>query len=229
MATTHTANPRLPPQPFGGFSLIELMLAMGMGLALSGVILQVLITDSEMGVRVNRLLRERSVQKRTLALIRDDVQRSSRISTNPLLEKHACSLAGRLPVLHLTTKAGPITYSVGNPPSAIWRGLVLMRCGPAFGLDGSLSIGSTAQNRVVIDALSRTVAAWESCNTAEEITTPSTITEAKPTEANAGGLAVCITQGGQIASVRLIQQIPSNQQLGTHRISSETRTISRLE
>jgi hypothetical protein len=55
-------------------------------------------------------------------------------------------------VLQLSTAEGPITYTVGLPPSAIWRGRVLMRCGPAFGLDGEPSRGAS-QNRVVIDAL----------------------------------------------------------------------------
>ena len=45
-----------------------------------------------------------------------------------------------------------ITYSIGTAPSAIWRGTVLMRCGPAYGLGGELSAGA-AQNRVVLDGL----------------------------------------------------------------------------
>jgi hypothetical protein len=55
-------------------------------------------------------------------------------------------------VLHLATAAGPITYSLGNPAEPIWRGRVLMRCGPAYGLHGELGSGA-AQNRVVLDAL----------------------------------------------------------------------------
>jgi len=55
-------------------------------------------------------------------------------------------------VLQINTAEGPITYSLGLPPSSIWRGRVLMRCGPAFGLDGEPSRGAS-QNRVVIDAL----------------------------------------------------------------------------
>jgi len=64
----------------------------------------------------------------------------------------ACGLGGRDPVLQLQTPAGPITYTVGSPPSAIWRRRVLMRCGPAFGLDGEPSAGA-AQNRVLLDGL----------------------------------------------------------------------------
>ena len=54
--------------------------------------------------------------------------------------------------LQLTTTAGVITYSRGASPSSIWRGEVVMRCGPAYGLDGLLSAGA-AQNRVVLDQL----------------------------------------------------------------------------
>jgi hypothetical protein len=46
-----------------------------------------------------------------------------------------------------------IVYSVGAAPSAIWRGQVLMRCGPAYGLDGVIRPGGRAQNRVLIDDL----------------------------------------------------------------------------
>ena len=141
------------PNNSSGFSLVDLLLALCLGITLSGTILQVLISETGLGLRVNRLLRERSVQRRTLALIRDDVQRASRISTNPQLEQHACNLSGRLPVLHLSTANGPVTYSVGSAPSTIWRGQVLMRCGPAFDLTGQPSMNTTAQNRVVIDGL----------------------------------------------------------------------------
>jgi hypothetical protein len=57
-------------------------------------------------------------------------------------------------VLQLQTPAGPITYTAGSPPSPIWRRRVLMRCGPAFGLDGEPS-GGAAQNRVLLDGLSQ--------------------------------------------------------------------------
>ena len=46
-----------------------------------------------------------------------------------------------------------IVYSVGAAPSPIWRGQVLMRCGPAYGLDGRMDPTSNAQNRVLLDAL----------------------------------------------------------------------------
>ena len=40
-------------------------------------------------------------------------------------------------------------------PSAIWRGDVLMRCGPAFDLQGGIRRGSRYQNRVVLDGVDR--------------------------------------------------------------------------
>lgn len=146
-----------------GFSLVELMLSLSLGLWLSGTILQMLLSEGQLGLRVNRLLRERHLQQRTLALVRSDVQRASRISSTPQLEQHACTLAGRLPVLHLSTAAGAITYSIGDAPSAIWRGQVLMRCGPAFDLQGQIAAGSSAQNRVLIDGLALKPEPWQGC------------------------------------------------------------------
>ena len=192
-----------------GFSLIEMMLAMSLGIGLSGAILQLLISESDLGLRVNRLLRERSVQQRTLALIRDDVRRASRISTNPLLEQHACSLSGRLPVLHLTTDSGPITYSIGTAPSALWRGQVLMRCGPAFDLEGQPSLGSTAQNRVVIDGLAATPPRWTGCKAL--VKSPN---ESAPSVDLAGSssrsFSACIEPQSSQLALRLLQEFQGN-------------------
>jgi len=146
-----------------GFTLVELLLALALGLCLSGVMLQGLLADGQNSQRWTRLLRERQWQRRTLELIRGDLQRASAVSLVPELESRACQLGGRLPVLHLSTSAGPITYTVGSAPSAIWRGQVLMRCGPAFGLDGQPSSGSQPQNRVVIDGLAAPAKPWDGC------------------------------------------------------------------
>ena len=69
-------------------------------------------------------------------------------------------MAGRQPVLaisldpsNILDSTQTIVYSVGAAPSAIWRGQVLMRCGPAYGLDGAIRPGGQAQNRVLIDGL----------------------------------------------------------------------------
>ena len=146
-----------------GFSLVELMLSLSLGMALSGVMLQGLMAEGQNGARLSRLLRERAAQRRTLELVKGDLARATAVSEEPELESHACGLAGRTAVLHLSSPAGPITYSVGKAPSSIWRGRVLMRCGPAFGLDGLPSTGSQSLNRVVIDGLSVQTQRWDGC------------------------------------------------------------------
>ena len=77
----------------------------------------------------------------------------------------ACNLAGRQQWLQILGADGSITtYSLGSPPSAIWRGQVLMRCGPAYGLDGQIKAGGIFQNRVVLDGLVRSSRAWAGCS-----------------------------------------------------------------
>lgn len=134
-----------------GFSLVELMVAACLGLLVWGVVLQALVADGRQVDRLVRQVRERGQQKRVLALLRGDLQRATRVDL-ALGVGAACALGGRDPVLQLTTAEGPITYTVGSAPSAIWRGRVLMRCGPAFGLHGEPSAGA-AQNRVLLDGL----------------------------------------------------------------------------
>jgi len=64
-------------------------------------------------------------------------------------------MAGRQPLLAITPRHGgsPVVYSLGAAPSTIWRGRVLMRCGPGFNLHGHTRHDSTYQNRVVLDAV----------------------------------------------------------------------------
>jgi len=137
--------------PKEGLTLLELLLALGLGLVFCAVLLQVLVLQGRQGALLVRQLRERSFQRRTLDLVRTDLQRADGVLLGSA-PGAACPLSGRLPVLQLQAGTGPITYSLGSPPSAIWRGKVLMRCGPAFGLDGEPSRGES-QNRVVIDGL----------------------------------------------------------------------------
>ena len=138
-----------------GFSLVELMLALSLGLALSAVVLQGLMAESQVGLRVARLMRERAVQRRTLDLIQSDLAQATTAQVAIDGDAAACGLSGRTAVLHLKTSAGLITYSIGAAPSRIWRGAVLMRCGPAYGLDGWLQVGSAAVQRVVLDGLAQ--------------------------------------------------------------------------
>jgi len=142
----------LPRQGASGLSLLELLVAACLGLLVWGVVLQALVADGSRVERLVRQLRERGQQRRALALLRGDLLRATRVDLAQGAGA-ACGLGGRDPVLQLQTPAGPITYSVGSAPSAIWRGRVLMRCGPAFGLYGEPSAGA-AQNRVLLDGLS---------------------------------------------------------------------------
>ena len=135
-----------------GFSLLELLLALSLGLVLSAVALQSLLADGQRSQRLGQQFRQRSEQRRLLALIESDALAATALSADPDPQRSHCSLAGREPVLQLTTAAGVITYSWGASPSSIWRGEVVMRCGPAYGMDGRLSSGA-AQNRVVLDQL----------------------------------------------------------------------------
>ena len=141
-----------PVRGEAGFSLLELLLALSLGMVLSAVALQSLLADGQRSQRLGQLFRHRSEQRLLLALIDSDALAATAFSVDPDLQRSHCSLAGREPVLQLTTAAGVITYSRGDPPSSIWRGRVVMRCGPAYGIDGRLSAGA-AQNRVVLDQL----------------------------------------------------------------------------
>lgn len=141
------------PQRSRGLTLVELLLGLGLGMALFVTLLQALLLQGRGNERLVRLMRERGVQRRTLALLRSEILRAERLELGPSLAlQPACSLAGRRPVLHLQTGQGTISYTLGAAPSPIWRGQVLMRCGPAYGLDGELSAGSS-QNRVLLDGL----------------------------------------------------------------------------
>jgi hypothetical protein len=144
---------RLGRQWPAGFLLAELLVAVSVGLLLWGVVLQALVAEGRQVERLVWQVRERSQQRRVLALLRNDLQRATQVDLAQGAGA-ACGLGGRDPVLKLQTPAGPITYTVGSPPSAIWLRRVLMRCGPAFGLDGEPSAGA-AQNRVLLDGLSQ--------------------------------------------------------------------------
>ena len=142
------------PSPAAAFTLLELLLALSLGLLLCGVIVQGLLAEGRNSQRFGRHLRERQSQWRSLELVRHDVRQSTTAEAGQGDGTATCGLAGRTAVLQLQAAQGRITYSVGAAPSAIWRGRVLMRCGPAFGLHGELSSGD-AQSRVVIDGLPR--------------------------------------------------------------------------
>ena len=136
-----------------GLTLLELLLALSLGMTLFVTLLQALLLHGHGNERLVRLVRERGVQRRTLALLRSEVLRADRLELGGSQAlTPACQLGSRRPVLQLQTPQGTISYSLGPPPSQIWRGLVLMRCGPAYGLDGEPGSGAS-QNRVLLDAL----------------------------------------------------------------------------
>lgn len=133
------------------FTLVELLLVLTVGVVVCAGMVQLLLSETRSTELLAQRLRSGLEQRRVLELIREDVQRSSRVSLAAVTSP-ACPLAGRSVVLHLEGLPTAVTYSVGSAPSGIWQGQVLMRCGPAFGLDGKPSAGS-ALNRVVLDSL----------------------------------------------------------------------------
>ena len=145
-----------------GFSLVELLLACSFGFLVFGVAATALFSEQRLGGRLGGLLRQRQLLLRVNQLITADVERG--IALAPELAS-ACNLAGRQLWLQILGADGSITtYSLGSPPSPIWRDQVLMRCGPAYGLDGQIKAGSTPQNRVVLDGLLSSSGAWPGCS-----------------------------------------------------------------
>ena len=144
-----------------GFTLLELLLAAGLGVVFCAGLLQLLLGDLRLTASMAQRLQSRRQQQRALALMRAERDLGYGVIANPAPSATwPCSLAGRRPVLAIALSANDpeareqaIVYSVGTAPSTIWRGHVLMRCGPAYGLDGQMDLGSTAQNRVLLDAL----------------------------------------------------------------------------
>ncbi len=194
----------------GGFSLVELLLAMGLGLAFCGVVIQALLGEGRSAQRFSRAVREREHQRRALALIRSDLERAVAV-VRPEEGPQAvvCGLAGRRAVLQLRTVTGQgagrreaaVTYAVGAPPSGIWQGQVLVRCGPAYGLDGGVNPDASFQSRVVLDRLASDPPAWSACGDL-------------PGAAVLNGSAAlpftaCLDPGGQLVALRLEQRFES--------------------
>ena len=145
-----------------GFSLLELLLASSLGLLMFGVATSALLSEQKLGAQLGGLLRQRQLLLRAHQLIAADVQRGMALAPELV---SACNLAGRQPWLQILGADGSVTtYSLGSPPSAIWHGQVLMRCGPAFGLDGQIKAASTPQNRVVLDGLTPLSGAGTGCS-----------------------------------------------------------------
>ena len=139
-----------------GFSLVELLLVAALGLGLCGLAFQLLLGEVRQGGAFAERLMLRRLQRRTLQLIKGDLADAKRWQLQPDLQADwPCPMAHRdvLIAIHPVHGSAPVLYSLGSAPSAIWRGQVLMRCGPAFDLQGRSRASSTYQNRVVLDAV----------------------------------------------------------------------------
>ena len=144
------------PRSAQGFTLFELMLAALLGTFLCGVVFQLLFAETRQGGSLAESLQLKQWQRRTLELLKGDLERASIWQIDPDASADwPCTLADRQPKLAITPRDGsdPVVYSLGSAPSAIWSGDVLMRCGPAFDLRGGIRRGSRYQNRVVLDGV----------------------------------------------------------------------------
>jgi len=142
-----------------GFTLLELLVALSVGLVVMAGAAQALVGSVALSRRWGDELRQREFAQRARRLMQLDRQAADEALEGAAAAAAAgeavCGLAGRTPLLHLRLPDGrpPITWTLGSAPSAIWRGPVLMRCGPAHGLDGRLSLDGAWQNRVVLDGV----------------------------------------------------------------------------
>jgi hypothetical protein len=92
-----------------------------------------------------------------------------------------------------------------------------MRCGPAYGLDGRLSVGSAAQNRVVIDGLAVTPPPWLRCG-------DMLLAQGSSMEPLAGSavqpFSACLDPQGTLVALRLVQEFQTPAQRLPQRIIS---------
>ena len=137
-----------------GFTLVELLLASALGVVVCSMALQLLIGDAARSSALAETLRLRRLQGRTLALLQLDLAQAGSWQVAPVVDPSwPCSIGERQPLLAITPLNGshPVVYSLGTAPSGLWRGRVLMRCGPAFDLQGQPSNHGAYLNRVVLD------------------------------------------------------------------------------
>jgi hypothetical protein len=136
-----------------GFTLVELLLALGLGLLVASLVIEALLSQGRFTAALLDRLHQRDFVRRARRLIEDDRRLAMAASNQLGNQVPACNLSGRQPLLHLQLASGRpgITWSLGTAPSTLWRGKVLMRCGPAYGLDGEPTLTGSWQNRVVLD------------------------------------------------------------------------------
>ncbi|MEB3322259.1 MAG: prepilin-type N-terminal cleavage/methylation domain-containing protein [Synechococcaceae cyanobacterium] len=138
-----------------GFTLAEVLVAGAIGAGVMVAAGQALVASATLTARAGRELREQEFRQRALRLIAMDLALARRLSAAPEAETPPCGGSARTTVLHLEVGGGrpAIAWAVGAAPSPIWRGPVLWRCGPAYGLDGTPSLAGAWQSRVVLDGL----------------------------------------------------------------------------
>jgi prepilin-type N-terminal cleavage/methylation domain-containing protein len=142
-----------PPVGERGFTLVELLIALSLGLLVSGVILDALVGELGSSIKLSRWGRERAASLRVLELMRGELAQAQQASSNLIgSTPQGCGLSGRQLVLLMQTRQGVIAYSLDKSPDSIWRKTVLMRCGPSYDLNGSLANGQLSS--VVLDNLS---------------------------------------------------------------------------
>tara|TARA_B100001057_G_scaffold450998_1_gene493581 strand:- start:108 stop:662 length:555 start_codon:yes stop_codon:yes gene_type:complete len=141
---------------------LELLLALSLGTLFCVLVLRLVGADLRLGRAMAVRLSETSRQRRSLELIREELGWAHGWMVNPSVSNRwPCRMSGRRPVLAIATQLddpqargeSSIVYSVGSAPDVIWRGQVLMRCGPAYSLDGVPNVRGAFQNRVLLDAL----------------------------------------------------------------------------
>jgi prepilin-type N-terminal cleavage/methylation domain-containing protein len=141
-----------PPVGERGFTLVELLIALSLGLLVSGVILDALVGELGSSTKLSRVGRERAAGLRALELMRGELAQAQQASGSLIgSTPQGCGLSGRQVVLFMQTPQGEITYSLDDSPGSIWRKNVLMRCGPSYDWNGSLTNGQSSS--VVLDGL----------------------------------------------------------------------------
>jgi prepilin-type N-terminal cleavage/methylation domain-containing protein len=146
------------PDPFltkRGFTLVELLAGISLGVMISTVIIEALVAETKSSIRLAREWRESAATLRVLEMIRGELAQAQRASSSVIGNAPpGCGLSGRQVVLFMQTSQGIISYSLETNPENIWRNTALYRCGPDYNLNGSLSNTSDLRSSVVLDGLS---------------------------------------------------------------------------
>ena len=110
-------NKRHCGSPRAGFSLLELLLASGLGLVVVVIVMNSLFSEGALGVRLSRSMREGQALGRANALIRGDLERGNAVAIDPEASGMtlSCGLAGRKAVLKISNPDGTLPHnSVGK-------------------------------------------------------------------------------------------------------------------